>query len=102
MAVQQTDTTVEVRTALALWVPRDAMGDLTAGVRDVLLGVDGVEAATVVEVTDLRPTATDLRVQAEADLRLDRDRAADTDAARKLLADGFGVTDVEHVTLDAR
>lgn len=85
------------RVDLNLRVPRDAAGDLPAGVREVLANVDGVGAVERVEVAGVRPTAFDLRVDATAALHVD---AGDPDAARARLEDGFGIEQVEALVLD--
>lgn len=88
---------LHARAEVNLRVPRDAAGDLPAGVREVLANVDGVAAVEAVEVAGVRPTSFDLRVDATAALRLD----VETDAtARDRLEDGFGIERVGAVVLD--
>jgi hypothetical protein len=55
--------------ALRVAVPRDAAGDLHAGVRSKLDGRDGVDV-TDVDVVDLRPRLNDLAVEVVASVRL--------------------------------
>ncbi|EMA63249.1 hypothetical protein [Halorubrum kocurii] len=62
--------------ALRLAVPRDAAGDLHAGVRAKLAGRDGVDVETV-DVVSLRPRLNDLTVEVDASLRLAPDAAVD-------------------------
>lgn len=96
MAVNQTRT-VDARVELNLRVPRDAAGDLPAGVREVLAGIDAVAAVEAVDVAGVRPTAFDIRVDAVAVLEL---AVEDPDAARARLADGFGVERVDALAVD--
>ncbi|OYR44528.1 MULTISPECIES: hypothetical protein [unclassified Halorubrum] len=55
--------------ALRVAVPRDAAGDLHAGVRSKLEGRDGVDVERV-DVVDLRPRLNDLTVDVDASVRL--------------------------------
>jgi len=52
-------------------VTRDATGDLHEGATARLAAVDGVAAVEALDVTGVRPTLNDLRVEAEAVLALD-------------------------------
>ncbi|ELZ38393.1 hypothetical protein C471_10545 [Halorubrum saccharovorum DSM 1137] len=74
MAVQPCHRATDV--ALRLAVPRDAAGDLHAGVRDRLAGRDGVEVADL-DVVALRPRLNDLTVEVDASLRLAPDTEVD-------------------------
>jgi hypothetical protein len=83
---------------LTVNVPRDAAGDLEAGVTKVLRRTDAVDTVERVDVTGLTPRLNDLQAEVTAEVRLaveERDRQA----ARDALADGFGVA-VETVTVD--
>ncbi|WP_254536934.1 hypothetical protein [Halomarina litorea] len=71
--------------AVRVWVPRGAAGDLAGGARDVLDGVESVAAVDRLEVVGFRPTATDIRVDLEAEVAL----AAGADEST--LESGFGV-----------
>lgn len=88
MAVQHQE--VGVRADLTVQVPRDAAGDLQAGVRTVLARVDAVEAIEAVAVTGLTPRLNDLEVDVTARLTLALARP-DAEAARESLDAGFGV-----------
>jgi len=55
--------------ALRLAVPRDAAGDLHAGIRATIAGRDGVDVETV-DVVALRPRLNDLTVTVDASIRL--------------------------------
>jgi len=55
--------------ALRLAVPRDAAGDLHAGIRATIAGRDGVDVETV-DVVALRPRLNDLTVEVDASIRL--------------------------------
>jgi hypothetical protein len=88
----------EVSATVSLWVSRGEAGDLQDGVRGVLDGVDGVEDVVVHEVTDVRPTWTDIRVTADVDLRMTAESTADEEALCEQLREGFGVTGVEALT----
>ncbi|WP_241662598.1 hypothetical protein [Halorubrum depositum] len=68
-------------------VPRDAAGDLHAGVRSKLEGRDGV-AVERVDVVDLRPRLNDLAVEVDASVRL----APDVEVAD--LTDVVGISEV--------
>lgn len=74
------------RVAARVEVPRDAAGDLHAGVRTKLARIDGVEVVDV-DVVGLEPRLNDLTAEVEATLRLD-----DVDATG--LDDTVGVHDV--------
>lgn len=76
------------RIAVRLEVPRDAAGDLQAGVRGKLDRVAGVEVVAV-DVTGLRPRLNDLTVDADVEVAF----AADVDATD--LTDTVGVHDAE-------
>jgi hypothetical protein len=102
MAVHAETVELEARVDLSLWVRRGETGGVVDGVRTVLGDVDGVADLDVVEVTDVRPMANELRLGATVDLVVQVDRTFESRraAARDLLADGFGVTDVGTVALD--
>lgn len=74
------------RVAARLEVPRDAAGDLHAGVRNKLARIDGVDVVAV-DVVGLEPRLNDLTVEVEAALRLE---GVEPDA----LTDAVGVHDV--------
>jgi hypothetical protein len=92
------DADAAVEATVTLRVPRGAMGDLPAGVHEVLAGVDGVETADVGEIRGVRPTSFDIRVDVAA--RLGMDGTTDPDAVRDRLLDGFGIEAVEAVVVD--
>jgi hypothetical protein len=83
---------------LTVNVPRDAAGDLEAGVTKVLARVEQIDTVEAVDVTGLTPRLNDLQaeVTVEVTLALERD---DPEAVREALADGFGVT-VEELTVE--
>lgn len=90
---------------MSVRVPRGEAGDLEAGVADVLENVDGVEAVDLAGVDGVRPTWTDIRVGASAELTLELpgEASGDTDVSADVaerLEDGFGVTDVHAVSID--
>lgn len=85
-----------VEAAVTLRVPRGAAGDMEAGVRDVLEDIDGVGAADVGDVTNVRPSAADLYVDARARLEL-ADVPEEYEDVRAFLLDGFGIEAVEVV-----
>lgn len=93
------DGRVAVEAAVTLRVPRGAVGDLPAGVREVLAGIDGVEAADVGEIRAVRPTSFDIRVDVAVRLRTALE-TTDPDAVRDRLLDGFGIEAVEAVVVD--
>lgn len=86
MALHDPASAVVATVEVTLWVPRGAAGDLRAGTREVLDGVDAVRAVEAFEIEAVRPTATDIRLDLAAELRLPT--GADVEAA---LTDGFGV-----------
>ena len=92
----------DVSTDVSLRVPRGEAGDLERGVADVLANVDGVTDARVDRVTGVRPTWTDIRVDASARLTLEVevDGGDPTGTVRDRLEDGFGVTDVRDLVFD--
>ncbi|GAB7009896.1 hypothetical protein [Halorubrum trueperi] len=63
--------------ALRLAVPRDAAGDLHAGVRSKLAGCDDLDAILHVDVVGLQPRLNDLTVDVDASLRLAPDAEID-------------------------
>jgi len=85
MAVHDPASTVVATVEVTLWVPRGAAGDLRAGTQEVLDGVDAVRAVEAFDVETVRPTATDIRLDLAAELRL---RTEDVETA---LTEGFGV-----------
>lgn len=93
---------VDVSVDVSLRVPRGEAGNLESGVADVLANVDGVTDVTVERITSVRPTWTDVRVDADTSLAVevgpdDADRPA---AVESRVEDGFGVTDVNGVVVD--
>lgn len=82
-----------------LRVPRGAMGDLPAGVAEVLANVDGADVVDVGEIDGVRPAALDIYVDATGRLEGDfGDRDADT--MTDLVADTFGVEAVHAVAIE--
>jgi hypothetical protein len=101
MSLQAT-VQLDVSTDVSLRVPRGETGDLESGVADVLANVDGVTDVTVEGVTSVRPTWTDVRVDADARLTVET-TAAETERVSNLegrIEDGFGVTDVHRLVVD--
>lgn len=76
---------------LTVDVPRDAAGNLEAGVTTVLRRADAVETVDAVDITDLTPRLNDLRADVTVEVTLAVERAEET-AVRAALADAFGVT----------
>jgi hypothetical protein len=94
-----TAAAVAVDVDVELRVPRGEMGDLPAGVADVLAGVDGAETVAVGELDAVRPGALDIYVDATARLTGDfGDRDADELAAH--VADAFGIEAVHAVAVE--
>ena len=90
-----------VSSLVSLRVPRGEAGDLDSGVVDVLEAVDGVERVELDGVTSVRPTWTDIHVDADVRVTLsDAVDGDDADAVQSTLEDGFGVTDVEQVSVE--
>jgi hypothetical protein len=90
---------VAVEVDVELRVPRGAMGDLPAGVAEVLANVDGTEVVDVGEIDGVRPAALDIYVDATGRLEGDfGDR--DADAMADLVADAFGVETVHAVAIE--
>lgn len=87
MATQDPCDGRNVRCEITLWVSRGAAGDLAAGARDVLSGVDTIASITRLEVREFRPTATDIRVDLVVDARVH----AEEDRIETRLVDGFGI-----------
>ena len=83
---------------LTVDVPRDAAGNLKAGVTTVLRRADAVETVDDVDVTDLTPRLNDLRATVTAEVTVAVERAEET-AVRAALGDAFGVT-VEGVAVE--
>ncbi|MFB6224203.1 MAG: hypothetical protein ABEH86_11100, partial [Haloarcula sp.] len=88
----------EVSADVSLRVPRGGSETLEAGVAGVLAAVDGVEDVTVDRVTSVRPTWTDIRVDADVLLTLQVGEQRNTpDGRAELLQQGFGVMAVNRV-----
>jgi hypothetical protein len=98
MAVQA--RTLDVTATVTLWVPLDASGDLTSGVESVLDGVERVETTSVFDVADVQPRSTDIQVTAVVGVTLTVGADDPAAHARDSLADGFGVMDVDRVTVE--
>lgn len=90
-------SSLRVHASVSLWVGRGDSEDLPSGVEHRLSRVDGVEEASVREVTDVRPTFTDIRVDARVALTV---TVPDPEAVDGRLQDGFGVTGVDAVTVE--
>ncbi|MFB6074424.1 MAG: hypothetical protein ABEJ89_05385 [Haloarculaceae archaeon] len=101
MSLQAT-TPVDATAAVSLRVPRGEAGDLESGVAEVLESVESVETVAVDQVTGVRPTWTDLRVDVDArfTVRVPADHDDRVATVRELLADGFGVTEVTGLIVD--
>jgi hypothetical protein len=84
-------TEVGVTAGLTVNVPRDAAGNLEAGVTKVLRRVDELDAIEDLDVTGLTPRLNDLQAEVTAELTLALDRTED-EAARAALDEAFGVT----------
>jgi hypothetical protein len=96
MALHDQASPVAATVEVTLWVPRGAAGDLRAGTREVLDGVDAVASVESVDIGAVRPTATDIRLDLVAELRL---RIGEGPAAAAL-ADGFGVLSAEVLAVE--
>jgi hypothetical protein len=98
----QASPPVDASADVSLRVPRGEDGTLECGVADVLANVDGVSDVTVERVTSVRPTWTDVRVDADVTLTVETATEADdrSAAVEATLADGFGVTDVNGLVVD--
>lgn len=91
---------VEATADVSLRVPRGEAGDLEAGVADVIGSVDAVDAVTVDRVTSVNPTWTDIRVDADVQVTAEVGPDDATAELEAILADGFGVTDVNGIVVD--
>lgn len=91
---------VEVSADVSLRVPRGGSEDLETGVAGVLTGVDEVVEVAIDRVTRVRPTWTDIRVDADVALTLSVPETADADRCEAVLEDGFGITDVDVLSVD--
>ena len=98
----QTTVPVDVSVDVSLRVPRGETDTLEAGVGGVLANVDGVTDVTVERVTSVRPTWTDVRVDADvgATVAVDADEPDRTAAVEARLEDGFGITAVNDAVVD--
>ncbi|WP_254830567.1 hypothetical protein [Haloglomus salinum] len=80
-------------------VPRGEMGDLPAGVTDVLANVGGATVVDVGEIDLVQPASLDIYVDVTARIEGDfGDRDADALAAH--VADAFGVETVHAVAIE--
>lgn len=96
-----TSQLVRVTADLTMQVPRNATGDLSQGVTNVVRGVDAVATVDAVDVTDLRPRLNDLRVDATVAVEMAVEDAPDVArAGRDALGDGFGIEAVESVDVE--
>lgn len=93
MAVQQPHR-VGVAADLRVLVPRDAAGDLPAGVATVVGRVDAVDDVAGVDVVGLTPRLNDLRVEARVEATVAVD-PPDEETVGAALAEGFGVEVVD-------
>ena len=92
---------VDASADVSLRVPRGGSDDLEAGVAGVLDGVEAVVDISVERVTRVRPTWTDIRVDADVALTVAVPEAGDpVDACVSRLEDGFGITGVNALVLD--
>lgn len=90
---------VAVDVDVELRVPRGAMGDLPAGVAEVLANVDGAEVVDVGEIDGVRPGALDIYVDVTA--RLEGGFGArDADEVAAHVADAFGIETVHAVAVE--
>jgi hypothetical protein len=80
-------------------VPRGEMGDLPAGVADVLAGIDGAEVVDVGEIELVRPGSLDIYVDVTARIE-GAFGARDADAMAAHVADAFGVEAVDAVAVE--
>lgn len=90
-----------VSATVSLRVPRGEAGNLDSGVVDVLEAVDAVESVALEHVASVRPTWTDIHV--DADVRLDFGQSLDVEddaAVVTTLEDGFGVESVEDLSME--
>lgn len=91
-------TTVEASVDISLRVPRGESEDLNSGVAGVLDAVAAVREVAVDRVTSVRPGYTDIRVDADATVRLElSDDCEPARAVAATLRDGFGITTVNNV-----
>jgi len=90
-------STLRVHASVSLWIGRGDSEDLPSGVERRLARVDAVQEASVREVTDVRPTFSDIRIDARVALTVS---VPDPEAVDSRLQDGFGVTGVDAVTVE--
>lgn len=89
-----------VSATVSLRVPRGEAGNLESGVVDVLETVDTVESVALEHVASVRPTWTDIHVEADVGLELDSTvDVDDEEAVVATLEDGFGVESVEELAV---
>lgn len=93
---------VDVVTELRLRVPRSAPGDVFAGTRDVVEGVDAVTQVSGIGIASITPNLNDLFVEASvaATLRFDAAVEDPDTAVRSALLDGFGVDDIRSLAIE--
>ncbi|GGN90656.1 MULTISPECIES: hypothetical protein [Haloarcula] len=92
---------VDASADVSLRVPRGGTEDLESGVAAVIEGVDGVTAVTVDRVTSVRPTFTDIRVDADVSITIALPADADPEAdVAERLPDGFGITSVNDLVVE--
>ncbi|WP_330630321.1 hypothetical protein [Halocatena halophila] len=101
MTIEKGVLVVTVRAKITLWVGRGATGDLRAGAMTVLKDAGPVVGVDALEVTGFRPTATDIRVDLQATVKLHTPRC-DIQSTESALCDGFGIisADINWLTED--
>ncbi|MFB6096286.1 MAG: hypothetical protein ABEJ74_02730 [Haloferacaceae archaeon] len=104
MAIQKPPAVI-AQARFEVLVGRDGPGDLVDGVRRLLERAPGVEAVADLRVRNVRPGLNDVRLDAEARVRVRPDDGgvdpADPEALAAQLVDGFGVREVTVRGVDA-
>lgn len=90
-------TTRTVRATVAVRVPVNAAGSLADGAARIVERIDAVDRVDAPEVRGIQPGLNDTVVDVRVRVALVGDRDADVARARRVLADGVGVRDVDDV-----
>lgn len=94
MHADEHSPSIQFHAAVELRVPRGESGTLDEGICTVLERIDGVRAAEVEDILQVRPKPGDIYVSATVSVSLTDIPPTD---ARTTLRNGFGIIDIERL-----